>query len=158
VRSFRAILTVISFLMFCPFVSFAQTDQKKPPDKPEIHAGDNENTEPPPISGSQARHLSMLTDSELQLSLEVMVFGGVVLILEFLLLRRQSPLRAEDTLRVFGVTVILIGTLFAITAGFKSEDVAPAMGLFGTIGGYLLGKKTSTKDAKENLKPKVKTE
>jgi Trk-type K+ transport system membrane component len=88
----------------------------------------------------------MLNDSELRLSLEVLFFGVVVLILEFLLLPR-SVVNAEDTLRVYAVTLILIGTLFAITAGFKSQDVAPAMGLFGTIAGYLLGKRNSSGDS-----------
>jgi hypothetical protein len=38
------------------------------------------------------------------------------------------------------VTLIIIGTLFFITAGFDSTQIAPALGLFGTIAGYLLGK------------------
>jgi hypothetical protein len=84
-----------------------------------------------------------LSDFEFWLSAEILLFGLGVIVLEFLLLRK-TRVTAEDALRVYTVTLIIVGTLFAITAGFDSYQIAPAMGLFGTIAGYLLGKRSAT--------------
>jgi hypothetical protein len=70
----------------------------------------------------------------------VTVTSMVALVMQYLLLRKIPKLKAGDLLRVFAVTLILQGTLFFITAGFDSNQIAPAMGLFGTIAGYLLGR------------------
>jgi uncharacterized membrane protein len=100
---------------------------------------------------SSAKHI--LTSFEFYLSLEILLFGLVVIVLEYLLLRKKN-VRPEDTLRVYAVTLVIVGTLFAITAGYGSEQIAPAMGLFGTIAGYLLGRRSVTekngKDHNEN--------
>jgi hypothetical protein len=88
----------------------------------------------------KAKHF--LSDFEFWLSFEILLFGLGVIVVEFMLLR-HAKLTAEEALRVYAVTLIIVGTLFAITAGFGSTQIAPAMGLFGTIAGYLLGKRTS---------------
>lgn len=45
------------------------------------------------------------------------------------------------------LTLIIIGTLFLIIAGYDKEQILTAMTLFGTIAGYLLGKSpTSNSD------------
>ena len=67
-----------------------------------------------------------------------------MIFIEFWLLRR-SALRADDVLRTFSLTLIIIGTLFFVTAGFDNNQIAPAMGLFGTIAGYLLGRRRAWK-------------
>ncbi len=63
---------------------------------------------------------------------------------------RVRNLKAEDTLRSFGVVLIIMGTLFVIAAGYSSVQIAPALGLFGTIAGYLLGR--SEKNREEEKK------
>jgi hypothetical protein len=89
-----------------------------------------------------------LTRSELILSTEVLLFGFTVLIFQFLLLRRK-PATQAGIIRALGLTLILVGTLFALTAGFGSEQIAPAMGLFGTVAGYLLGRQPQRSKEKE---------
>jgi hypothetical protein len=104
---------------------------------------DGENTAPPPpVSDNQARKVSSITGTESHLSIQVLLLGVIVVVAEFLLLRKRV-VTAEEALKVYAVTLIIVGTLFAITAGYTSQDVAPAMGLFGTMAGYLLGKKSS---------------
>jgi len=83
-----------------------------------------------------------LSDFEFWLSFEILLFGFGVILVEYKLLR-NAKLSAEEALRVYAVTLIIVGTLFAITAGFDSNQIAPAMGLFGTIAGYLLGKRVA---------------
>jgi hypothetical protein len=100
-------------------------------------------------SGPSVKRL--LTTFEFWLSLEVLLFGVIIGLLEYIILRNKD-VSAEDTLRVFAITLILVGTLFAITAGFDSNQIAPAMGLFGTIAGYILGKRTTPQTEKEDKK------
>lgn len=105
-------------------------DSNSPPTKAELAA---------PSGGKL-----ILSEYEFWLSAEVLMFGLVVLVAEFLLLRR-AKITAEEALRVYAVSLIIIGTLFAITAGFDSTQIAPAMGLFGTMAGYLLGRRVPPK-------------
>ena len=100
--------------------------------------------EPPadPIVGAGPTELVFVSQREFWLSIEVLAFGVIVVGLQFKLLLRNR-VKAEEMLRVFGVTLILVGTLFAITAGFSAQDIGPALGLFGTVAGYLLGRRTA---------------
>jgi len=100
------------------------------------------NQPPTDVEMGMGNAKQILTSFEFYLSLEILLFGLVVVILEYMLLRKKN-VRAEDTLRVYAVTLVIVGTLFAITAGYGSEQIAPAMGLFGTIAGYLLGRRFS---------------
>jgi hypothetical protein len=101
---------------------------------------------PVPQIGARPREISYLTEREFFLSLEVLTFGLVVVAVEYAMLRRR-PIRADEALRVYGVTLILIGTLFAVTAGYSAQEISPALGLFGTVAGYLLGRRTSDNTA-----------
>jgi len=113
------------------------------------------NTTEPDSSDAEAgavKPKNFLSDFEFWLSAEILCFGFGVIVIEFLLLR-HTKITAEEALRVYAVTLIIVGTLFAITAGFDSTQIAPAMGLFGTIAGYLLGRRTTlTRDFTEGAK------
>jgi hypothetical protein len=83
---------------------------------------------PPDLSVSVGR----LSSYEFMITSMIVVVALIALAMEFILLRRIASLKAEEALRVFAVTLIILGTLFFITAGFNSTQIAPAMGLFGT--------------------------
>lgn len=76
---------------------------------------------------------------EFSLSASVLVFGALLFIAELVVIRsaKYSP---DQSTKLLAVTLIIVATLFIITAGFSSEQIAPAMGLFGTVAGYLLGR------------------
>jgi hypothetical protein len=95
----------------------------------------------------------LLSGYEFQLTLIVSLVAFFTLILEFLLLRKINSIRAEDILRVFGVTLIILGTLFFVTVGYSANQVAPAIGLFGTVAGYLLGRSIRNNEPPTNDKP-----
>lgn len=97
---------------------------------------------PVPGENLKAGAKHFLTDMEFWLSLEVLVFGGIVVFVEFLLLKGKG-VTAEEALRVYAITVIIIGALFTVTAGFDNVSVAPAFGLLGTVAGYILGRRGS---------------
>jgi hypothetical protein len=91
-----------------------------------------------------------LTSQELLLSGAVLLMGAIVLTLLFLLVRtRRVP--ADAILRTITVPLVVISALFMVTAGYSTSDVAPVIGLLGTIVGYLLGdRRTAPANAAEN--------
>ena len=98
---------------------------------------------PPPqqISASAVpRFVSLLGNGEFMLSLIILVFGAFVIFMQFILLKKARPTATPaDIMRVFSITVIIVGVCLAMTAGYRTEQVAPVLGIFGTIAGYLLG-------------------
>ncbi len=42
------------------------------------------------------------------------------------------------------VTIVVTATMFLVTAGYSDRQIAPAMGLLGTIVGYILGTRSYT--------------
>lgn len=80
-----------------------------------------------------------MTDISFSLSLCVLGFGLLLIIGEIILVYRLN-ISPQDTIKFIIVTLIVIGSLYLITAGYTNDQIAPAMGLLGTIAGYLLGK------------------
>lgn len=98
--------------------------------------------------------VSWTTWRELLLALGILVFGLVTLLIQYLLLRNAPSHRTEEVAKTFIVTLIILGTLLLLAAGFDDRTIAPALGLFGTIAGYLLGKTGLDQDDSES--PSVK--
>jgi hypothetical protein len=82
---------------------------------------------------------SFLTQRETWAALAVLVFG---LLLGFvsLLVMRHRTLPVEEVIRLSAMILIVTGTLFLVTAGYSAEQIAPALGLLGTVAGYMLGR------------------
>lgn len=96
--------------------------------------------EPQQLSSQQLAQHSLLTDREQLLSYAILLFGTAVLLVQYLLLR--TPKRnSYEILQLLGINLIVTGTLFLITAGFSAQQIAPGLGLFGTIAGYVLGRR-----------------
>ncbi|MDO9068610.1 MAG: hypothetical protein Q7W05_09150 [Deltaproteobacteria bacterium] len=74
------------------------------------------------------------------ISASVLVFGLCVILLATYLVKIGK--KAEDVLRIFGTILIVMMAVFLVVAGYTDTQVAPVMGLLGTIAGYLLGKET----------------
>lgn len=101
----------------------------------------------PPAARSVMAEEGFLSSKEFYVTVLIAVIFLLSLIMQFVLMRRVRNLKADDTLRPFSVILIIMGTLLAITAGFSAAQIAPALGIFGTIAGYLLGR--SGKNVKE---------
>lgn len=93
---------------------------------------------PPPQTGKSTA-VGWLSSFEFWMSFSVLSFGMLVFLVEIALVK-LTKFQPEQTIKLLAVTLIVISTLFIITAGFDSEQIAPAMGLFGTIAGYMLGR------------------
>lgn len=98
------------------------------------------NPEPPPEQQAGPHIVNFLSQFEFWLSIIVLLFGAFVIVVEYKLLAHTKEKRAEEILRIYAVTLILVGSLFLITAGYDSSHISPISGLFGTVAGYLLGR------------------
>ncbi len=79
------------------------------------------------------------TSVEVYLSFAVLVFAVIVLALQTFLIVKIQGWDPKSVLRMNCLTLVIASALLLITAGYSAEQVAPAMGLLGSIGGYLLG-------------------
>ena len=77
------------------------------------------------------------------LSRAVLAFTFATLVLASVLLwRLKSP--PQLVVKVFGLLVILGFSCLLLVVGYSNEQLTPIVGLFGAIGGYLLGKDSSS--------------
>ena len=72
------------------------------------------------------------------ISVVVLVFGIITLVLATYLINRGKS--SEAILRTYGTILIIVTSVFLVVAGYSSSQIAPVMGLMGTVAGYLLGK------------------
>ncbi len=69
----------------------------------------------------------------------VLLFGVFVLLLTVRLVR-ANHVKSDNVLPMFVVLVIIICVVFLVVAGYTDRQIVPAIGLLGTIVGYLLGR------------------
>jgi len=78
----------------------------------------------------------------ISLSFSILVFGLLVMLLISRLVMRGTDLNA--LIRAFALILIIVAAIFLVVAGYTQEQIAPVMGLLGTIAGYLLGNTQKT--------------
>jgi hypothetical protein len=133
--SVRTLLIAVSIFSICelfPVLSFSNDQTTVSP--PELASNSASN------AGNTAGPVSLMSNREFWLSMVILFFGIVIIIIEYFLLRTVVAQKTEEIARIYTVTLIIIGTLVLIASGFTNEQIAPALGLFGTIAGYLLGR------------------
>jgi hypothetical protein len=108
-----------------------------------------DNAPPPAPESTKTSTVLPISSLEFYLSIIVLVFGIVVILLEVLLIR-SNKIAAEDTIKFVTITLIITSTLFLITAGYDNDQIAPAVGLLGTIAGYLLGRINNSRNQSQN--------
>lgn len=148
----RFIVTLLTLLILqlSPYEVYSQSQEAN---NSEVQ-GENYQKEPrrlaDPSSGSSTK-VGWFSSFEFGISISVLIFGLLVFALEYAFIK-SATFEPEQTIKLIAVTLIVISTLFIITAGFDSEQIAPAMGLFGTIAGYMLGRANNKEGAKEEIK------
>jgi hypothetical protein len=144
-----AFACALSLLPSAAFAQDAAPDAVANPSKPAAaQAGPpdngilaNEPRQPAKLADDATRDHSFTTDREERLSFSILLFGFFVLVVQYLLLRRPPRQSAQDILQLLSINLIVTGTLFLISAGFSAQQIAPGLGLFGTIAGYVLGRR-----------------
>ena len=97
-------------------------------------------TPSPPGPNLPPAVLDLVSSRTLLLTLSLLLFGVFIIFLEYLLLRKRLNDKIDDLGKFFILTLIIIGTLVLVGAGFNADQIAPVIGLFGTVAGYLLGR------------------
>lgn len=90
----------------------------------------------------------ILSSKEFWLAIAVLVVMISVLLFEVNFFK-NNKVEHELATRLIIVTLVIMGSLFVIMAGYSDTQIAPIFALFGTIVGYLFGKK-SNKDTIQN--------
>lgn len=85
----------------------------------------------------------------LALSYSILIFGLLVLLLMSTLVARFN-VNINRILRAFALVLIIVAAVFLIVAGYDEKQIAPVMGLLGTIAGYLLGSRHSSGESAES--------
>lgn len=83
---------------------------------------------------------SFRTLYETQLGWGVLAFGTLIIGLEIAVMLRLRKGWGTQSIRITGITLVVISGLFLIVTGYSQEQIAPMIGLLGTIVGFLLGK------------------
>lgn len=147
------IITLLTALVFLSYSAYSQADSSNlstsgQSDKVEIsnappssQTGTAEVTNTPPTTtdAGAPEVMSIMTSYEIWLSFGVLIFGLIVMGIE-LYLMKVNKFDQNQTIKFVLVTLIITSALFLIAAGFSNNQIAPAMGLLGTVAGYLLGK------------------
>lgn len=81
------------------------------------------------------------------ISAAVLVFGSIIMVLATCLLYLGK--NADDVLKLFGTIIIVISAVFLVVAGYTDTQIAPVIGLLGTIAGYLLGRESTIETKKK---------
>jgi uncharacterized membrane protein YhaH (DUF805 family) len=79
------------------------------------------------------------TQEAMTISAVVLLFGAVVTIATLCLLFRREHI-SDRAVQLFIIPLVIFSVLFLVVAGYTDSQIAPAVGLLGTIVGYLLGK------------------
>lgn len=107
--------------------------------------------DPEPIAPSAAAAVREAGDfvslGEFQLTLIIFLFGLIAITVFFLLLRSGSA--TPYVMRIFVIIILVFGTLLVVSSSYSTEQIAPVVGFFGTIAGYLLGRSEKQQDGVE---------
>jgi hypothetical protein len=140
--------TIFSLLILLVFVSclsafFGQQAQPAMPREIQRVQSDQETTQ------SIGRTLQ-----EYLLSVAVLLFGLVIIwLLTRVILKMKTDQPWESSyVKLVGLVVVITAGLFLICAGYSQHQIAPMIGLLGTIAGYLLGKEAPKGQAVEKKK------
>ena len=79
---------------------------------------------------------------ELLACIIILVFASLICVAEVHLFLK-GKISSSQIIKLLIITLIIFAVLFLIASGYGSEQISPAVGLLGTIAGYLLGKSTT---------------
>jgi uncharacterized membrane protein YfcA len=81
----------------------------------------------------------------------VFLFGVLLFAMVSVLVWKNKSV--DSLLRIFGILLIILAAVFLMVAGYSDQQVAPVMGLLGTIAGYLLSRRTEPAPGAEATVP-----
>lgn len=83
--------------------------------------------------------LQFITTREFIAVIAILIFGFLMALLSSFMFRING-LDAKYVVEIISLVLIVSGVLLLVSLGYTSEQIAPSIGLLGTIAGYMLGK------------------
>ncbi len=87
---------------------------------------------------------------EYVLPVAVLAFGLIIVGLEILVMLIRKKGWGELSSRLVGITIVVVAAIFLVVTNIALERITLAVGLLGTVAGYLLGKNDKDKTTKDN--------
>ena len=81
---------------------------------------------------------SFFSLGEFQLTVIIFVFGLIALGAFLAMVRGGKA--TPYVLRLYVIIILVFGTLLVVSSSYTTSQIAPVVGFFGTIAGYLLGR------------------
>lgn len=92
----------------------------------------------PADAADQADIGGFFSAGEIQLTVIIFIFGLLALLLFFMLVKTGKA--TPFLMRIYVVLILVFGTLLVLSSSYTTKQIAPLVGFFGTIAGYLLGR------------------
>jgi hypothetical protein len=113
----------------------------------------------PTPTDAQLAPLQMMSGPALPVSYWIpvflIIFGGLVIWVQYKYLLTVRP-KPDVSLASFSLTLIITGTLVIISTGMNEKILGTAVGLFGTIAGYVLGRTQSGQNSENDIETEAK--
>lgn len=104
--------------------------------------------DPVPLTPEQAeagrQAGSFFSSAQTEFTLVIMLFGIITFVIFLLLARTERA--TPQVMRFYVVIVLVVGTLLVVSSSFSTRQIAPVVGFFGTVAGYLLGRSDKKDD------------
>lgn len=143
----KKIYLCVLFLLVLVFNCYSQTANPSPPVK-KLDSSVQVANPPAPRNIVVKDNYGFLSSYEFILSISILVFGLLLILFELHLIK-TNQIAHDHAIKFIIITLIIVSTLFLITAGYNNDQIAPATGLLGTIAGYLLGRTTKSENNNE---------
>jgi membrane-associated HD superfamily phosphohydrolase len=76
------------------------------------------------------------SNNAMTMSASVLLFGAIIMLV--LLYHIKTCNITDHESRIFIVVLVVVSSMFLVVAGYSDSQIAPVMGLLGTITGYVL--------------------
>lgn len=97
-------------------------------------------------TGLQPGSAQWTKHDEMTMGAAVLLWSALVLaMMAFLITREKADPGAM--LKLFGTILVVVMSVFLVVVGYTQDQIAPVVGLLGTIAGYLLGKPTKAPES-----------
>ncbi len=136
-------LSLVLLLLLAPAAHAAQQRPGHVPDPDAALAIDQ-----PPVAAGEEAGVQALDQRwhqpvEIAFSLAVLAFGFALIVLFTRAIGPPGGPWRSVYLRLVVLTIVVTAGLFVVVAGYTQDQIAPMMGLLGTLVGYLLGRESS---------------
>lgn len=81
---------------------------------------------------------SMFSWGEIELTLIIFIFGLIAVGVFYFLAQNKQV--TPHLMRLYVIIILVFGSLLVVSSGYATAQIAPVIGFFGTIAGYLLGR------------------